>query len=176
MEENTKQVMVAYTRSWLCRTRKPALLTIAPDASPVLRVAINEQNRLGWDQWFKGRISRNWGELYLQNMINTDQTVTPVIVERWGVKMIRMIFKFVLDSWQTRNDMEHGMDGDPIRTKKDKLIRQIMRQRDKLIFIPNTYLRNLNREQLENLPLDNLEMTAAQLKILLRANPNVMAG
>jgi hypothetical protein len=68
------------------------------------------------------------------------------------------------------------MDGDPIRTKKDKLIRQIMWQKKKLVFIPNNYLQNLTADQLENLPLDNLEMTAAQLKILLRANPNVAVG
>jgi hypothetical protein len=144
--------------------------------SPLLRAAINEQNRLGWDQWFKGRISRKWGEIYLQNMIETNQTVTPIIVERWGKKLVQLTFRFVLDSWQTRNDIEHGMDGDPIRTKKDKLIQQIMWQKDKLVFIPNNYLRNLTADQLENLPLDNLEMTAAQLRILLQANPNVPVG
>jgi hypothetical protein len=41
-----------------------------------------------------------------------------------------------------------------------------------LVHVPNNYLRNLNEEQLHNLPIDNLEMTAAQLQVLMKANPN----
>jgi hypothetical protein len=93
-------------------------------------------------------------------------------VTKWGGRIITLTYKFVLDAWQTRNDIEHGMDRDPIQTKKDKLIRQIIWKRNKLVHVPNNYLRNLNEEQLHNLPIDNLEVTAAQLQVLMKANPN----
>jgi hypothetical protein len=88
-----------------------------------------------------------------------------------GAKIVKLTFHYVLDAWQTRNDIEHGMDNNPIRTKKEKLIRKIMWQKAKVNFISNIYLQNLTEEQLHILPMENLEMTDAQLRVLIKGIP-----
>jgi hypothetical protein len=126
LDESTIRVIIANVRAWVTNTRPPALRTIAPDAAPLLRTALKEQNQIGWDHWFKGRISNKWAELYIQNLMLHEHPTRNASIERWGAKIIKLTFHYVLDAWQTRNDIEHGMDDDPIRTKKDKLIRKIM--------------------------------------------------
>ena len=37
---------------------------IAPEAAEELKKAVKDQNNIGWGQWFQGRISIKWGELY----------------------------------------------------------------------------------------------------------------
>jgi hypothetical protein len=147
INETTTRVVIANVRAWVNQTRQPTMQNLAPNASNLLVAAVREQNRLGWYQWFKGRISYKWAELYLQDMmVNQEQRHHNTVI-KWGGRIISMTYIFVLDAWQTQNDIEHGMDGDPIQTKKEKMIRQIIWKRNKLVYVPNNYLRNLNEEQ-----------------------------
>jgi hypothetical protein len=40
-------------------------------------------------------------------MLN-EETTRNAWIERWGAKIIKLTFHYVLDAWQTRNDIEHG--------------------------------------------------------------------
>jgi hypothetical protein len=58
------RVILAYLRAWLNDKKYPNIKEILPDASKYLSNAINEQQNIGWEQWFRGQISSSWGELY----------------------------------------------------------------------------------------------------------------
>jgi hypothetical protein len=53
----TMKVLVAYIKAWLKNVEPLCLSDLAPEASHHLREAVDDQNKLGWDQWFRGRIS-----------------------------------------------------------------------------------------------------------------------
>ena len=88
--------------------------------------------------------------------------------ERWGSNIISLMWRFVLDSWSIRNNIEHGMDTDPIQVRKMKLIKKIMWQKEKIGYFPNQS--TVTEEQLNCLPLDNIIMTESQIKLLIRAS------
>jgi hypothetical protein len=96
--------------------------TIAPDASVALIRANNQQMAIGWEQWFKGRLSREWGAL---KNFEIKSRITPIkhaTSEKWAVDMILLTWNFIFDLWIQRNKYEHDETGNPILRKKDKLI------------------------------------------------------
>jgi predicted RNA-binding Zn-ribbon protein involved in translation (DUF1610 family) len=66
--DDTSRTIVSNIQAWLYNQQKPILLEIVPDASDLLRKAVAKQDQIGRDQWFRGRISSSWGELYSQEI------------------------------------------------------------------------------------------------------------
>jgi hypothetical protein len=60
----TIRVISSHVTAWLNHQTSPDMSVIAPDSSEFLLQAVLEQKNIGWDQWFRGRISKKWGELY----------------------------------------------------------------------------------------------------------------
>jgi hypothetical protein len=58
--QTTITVLTHYVKSWLKGDENPILQNIAPEASATLIQAIDDQNKLGWNQFFCGRISEEW--------------------------------------------------------------------------------------------------------------------
>jgi hypothetical protein len=148
----------------------PNLQDIVHDPSDLLIRAFQEQEEIGWDQWMKGRLSKTWGIIYGVDLSHINHNIPHQTPDRWGKKLVATTFNFVLECWICRIEAEHGLNDDPIRTKKDKLIAKIMWQKDKIKFFPNRYLRNLKKEDLHDLPMDNLIMTESQMEISIRAS------
>jgi hypothetical protein len=143
---------------------------MAPDASELLRLAFEEQDEIGWSQWFKGRLSSKWGEIYAQDLSNTNHSILHQTSEKWGKKLIYDAFQFVLSAWTIRNDIEHGSNDDPMATKKSKIVAKILWQKERIDYFPNRYLENLSEDDLLKLPMDNLVMTERQIEILVCAS------
>jgi hypothetical protein len=155
------RVLLAYINAWLNQTESPIMEDIAPEASDTLRKAVQEQTSIGWDQWFRGRISRTWGELYNSEIQKPNILTYKPSALKWGRSVISETFKFVLDSWNTRNKQEHDTHGDPITRQKEKLCAQILWEQSRLNC---TNTNTMTYEEIIGLPRANIEMMLAQIK------------
>jgi hypothetical protein len=170
VNEITARVIVSSVGAYLAGYDAPELEDFTTDPSPLLVRAMAEQDDIGWGQWFKGRISKTWEQLYAIDLATTDHQLRHQTPEKWGKTLIFDVFQFVLSTWTTRNEIEHGTNSDPLAVKKQKLVNKIMWMRQKVQFVPSRYLRNLKEEELIKLPIDNLLMTESQLEMLVRAS------
>jgi hypothetical protein len=130
------------------------LQLLIPDASLSLNAAYEAQEEIGWSEWFKGRMSKQWRILYAHDLRTTRHTMLHQTPEKWASRIIEITWRFVLESWTIRN----------------KLIRKILWQKDHIDHFPNHYLATIPAEHLKGLPLDNILMTDSQLQILIRAS------
>jgi hypothetical protein len=162
-------VIVSSVSAYLHGYDAPDIDEIVPHASDMLRQACQAQEDIGWDQWIKGRVARTWGAVYESDLATTDHNLWYATPERWMKQIIKMSLEFVLECWSIRNQIEHGTDDTSLQ-KKSKLIEKIMWQKNKVTYFPNRYLERLTREELQDLPLDNLMMTDCQLDILVCAS------
>jgi hypothetical protein len=159
----TIRVISAHLRAWFQETSPPDMNEIAPEASYQLQQAVKEQTSIGWDQWFRGRITRKWGELY-----NYDIKTPNIIIRRpsalkWGQTINCLNFKFVLEAWHARNENEHDTHGDPILRQKQKICEKIMWEISKIAAGCNQL--TMSKEEIMQLPQANLEMLLLQIQM-----------
>jgi hypothetical protein len=169
---DTINVISTCLQAWLSQEDTPSIEILGIEYNDILSRAYYEQSQLGWENWFKGRITTAWREVYM-NDVNTYIHHVPngpriMDAEQWGTKIIVKTWDFVRSSWKIRNDGEHDNNGDPLRKQKEKLIRKILWCKTQINTFPNNYLRNLTAESLQGLPLENLKMTDSQFQILMR--------
>jgi hypothetical protein len=162
----TIRVILSYVRAWLNRTEVPIMEDIAPEASTDLLRAVEEQNTIGWDQWFRGRISRTWGELYNHDIAKPNILIRRPSALRWGREIISATFNFTIESWYARNEMEHDKLGDPTLRIKDKMSDQIKWELKQLSESENEDVwTKITKEQLLEMPKENLEMMLIQIQM-----------
>jgi hypothetical protein len=159
----TIRVILANIRAWLGKISPPELSEIAPEASAGLLSAIEDQNNIGWDQWFRGRISIKWGELYNYDMKTPNILIQRPSSLRWGREIVTETLKFGLNAWYARNLVEHDTLGDPLKRRKEKLSEQIMWELNKE---HNQSVKDsIPLDSIAALPVENAEMFLIQLKM-----------
>jgi hypothetical protein len=93
-----------------------------------LNKSIAEQNRIGWQQVYYGRISKK-----LINFMDQHYQQLPVnhlkyTGERWARALIKKIWDTMLQLWKERNDQIHQVDkGKQVENQKQRLERRIAR-------------------------------------------------
>jgi hypothetical protein len=130
-DTTTIRVTAAYLRAWLYDQIPPKVEGIAPDASIHLIEAVTTQTKIGWAQWFQGRICKKWGEICNDDICKPNIVASRPYALKWGQTIILETWKFVLDSWYIRNSQEHDNQGGPIRRQKEKIIDEIMWRKEK---------------------------------------------
>lgn len=100
----TIRVLIHYIGSWLNQTECAPIEEIAPEASPTLKMAINHQTKLGWEQWFYGRLSIHWGKMYdydntHRTEILRDMNTRSITTVKWGKSIIEMGWHFLIETW-----------------------------------------------------------------------------
>jgi len=74
-----------------------------------LQPLIDSQNAIGWDQFFKGRLSSLWRKTHLQHLKDKCCPITSYNSGvGWTSNLIRIIFKHVHGVWKQRNVDKHG--------------------------------------------------------------------
>jgi hypothetical protein len=68
----------------------------------------SEQEEIGWDQWFKGRFFKMWGEIYDIDLWTTEHHLCYKSPQNWATTMIEEFIRFILYTWTVRNKIEHG--------------------------------------------------------------------
>jgi hypothetical protein len=137
-------------------TIPPPIHEIAPNASTSLIKAFEDQETLGWDQWFCGRTSITWGEIYNHD-IETKKN-TKRMADKWGSDIVTLTWEFILSSWFARNETEHNKNNNPILQAKTKLVEQIEWIKTKIGNFQSNPYETTTQEELMDLPIDNLHM------------------
>jgi ribonuclease HI len=168
--QETILVILMYVKSWMYNTDPIDIKELVPDASKSLRQAIFEQNKIGWDQWFCGRISNTWGDLYQHDIQTKQHMIKYPSPKRWGAEIIAITWNLVLDCWYERNNWEHDNNGDKTTRLKEK-------RSEEITWIIKTYpddtpiqYLNITKEKLMDLPTENLDIMLEQLKKLRNNN------
>jgi hypothetical protein len=163
---DTSRVIMAHVKSWLFDFEKPDVSKLVPDASRHLLRAINDQNKIGWDQWFRGRNITKWGELYNFDIQSPNTLIKFPSTDRWGKEIIKITFQFVMECWYTRNTNKHAIGTDPIEKSKSKLTEEIIWLiNKKKENIPEVY-KGMKTEEIMSLPRENLWAMLEQFKEL----------
>ena len=72
---------------------------------------IENQNKLGWDQLYRGRWTKEWSSLQSEYCeTNNEQTSGTPQVTRWSVGLGRLLIDQWIKLWQLRNIQRHGAD------------------------------------------------------------------
>jgi hypothetical protein len=166
--EETRVVIIQFLTTWLNQQPLPEMQTLIPEASPTLKKAVAEQSEMGWEHWFKGRLTMEWATLYNHDLKSTNHGMQNQTAETWGKKIVSMTYDFVLGVWTTRNESEHNTEGDQFKNQKDKLVDKIMWNKSKVVNFPSSYLNGITKEQIQDLPLGNLKMLDSQIQTLKR--------
>jgi hypothetical protein len=161
------RVIIHYVSQWLVGQQGATLIEIAPDATYKIRQAVEAQHTIGWGHFLKGRIASKWKELYAEasRSVRNHPTRLPS-PDLWGTQIIYLTFNFVLDIWYSRNEVEHTKDNENIALVKERLIRKMMWTKGTMTVEELRHYRNVQREELETSPMNNLHMLAQQLMVM----------
>jgi len=80
---------------------------ILPEVLPPLRRPIQQQTRLGWEQLYQGRVATGWAQAI--DKIHPELQLTG---EQVMTHLSKIIWKFILETWKTRNNHLHQNAGD----------------------------------------------------------------
>jgi hypothetical protein len=101
------------------------------DVSISTRKAMRAQDRLGWNQFIRGRLTISWGEA-INKHLQRHQLKT-ITAKQWGVSIASINWKYIIVIWLQRNEEQQGATAtEKSHQKKRKLIPKI-----KLIQIKN---------------------------------------
>lgn len=108
-----------------------------------LQEAIQEQNKIGWQHVFRGRISNKF-----QQMVNErrDSALSTYESNKWTIAIIHTLWNFVSDSWDIRNKYLHGeTEQEKLNITRERLIQEARKlydfkdqipEKDRIIFPP----------------------------------------
>jgi hypothetical protein len=77
-------------------------------STPETQSIIEEQEKIGWEQMIKGRISKKWIKAQEEEM--GDNATKRKNALTWATEMISLIFEQWLKLWKIRNEDRHGRD------------------------------------------------------------------
>ena len=79
--------------------------------------AFNMQCTIGWDEFMRGRICKQWGDIIAQHYY---RTAAPSNQNRatWEQRILRNIWEIFDLTWSARNNLIHGID----QTENDKIL------------------------------------------------------
>jgi hypothetical protein len=150
--------------TWLKSTKAVKTKMIAPDSTPTLEKASEEQNKIGWGNWLKGRISREWGTLVNYDIKNIDSGQKFNTSEKWATEVILLNWEFAQKCWEERNKIEHDIMGQPEERKKEKIIEIIVGEHKMCVGNRIYEEKDLNPTVLQELQLENLQMIHTNIK------------
>ena len=83
---------------------------------PRFHPLLENQSRIGWDQFLLGRWSQKWTQLQYQYLRNNDQPIKHNNHgTNWVSSIIHLIWEHCQKEWKVRNDARHGKDADEQR-------------------------------------------------------------
>lgn len=177
----TTMAIVTYTTAWLKSEYLPRIEMVIPEANENLKDAIKSQNSIGWDQFFCGRISKKWERVYQEDLDKIDTGLYKQTTDKWGRNIVELTYELVLNCWSIRNELEYEENNtESETTKKKKIIRKIIWNIGKIGDAIDHPYRTTSRDELEDMPMANIEMIDEQLvtifNMIKRNNEGVGQG
>jgi hypothetical protein len=75
-------------------------------SEPIMQAYI-EQNNIGWTHLLKGRLSTKWGTVIATHLATQKVSEKEMTALIWGRTVTKLLFQFVLQLWQSRNNEAH---------------------------------------------------------------------
>jgi hypothetical protein len=99
-----------------------------------LNQALQDQNAIGWTNFYKGRLSKKWEQVQKDHYRKTKATKADPY--KWATSVITTMWQGFLQMWENRNDDQHGRDNiDAISKEREKLLkktRQLYEQKESI--------------------------------------------
>ena len=133
--------------------------------------AIEAQSKIGWDQFFKGRIALQWGDIQ-QKHYDYERSQPANNLKKyhdrqwWTANIIKQIVYVALNVWQIRNDKLHeDKKKNKYNAERDELLNDVKKWYDcEGEFGDNDHNRHFSKSY-----IDRKNSTNAALKIWTRA-------
>ena len=149
--------MEQWTQNQTTRISKQDL-SFTPEGE--IEKAIDEQNEIGWGNFTRGRLSIRWEDIQARRYTERkakEKHKDPTI---WATSMITTMWNGFLQTWESRNDDQHGRDeATKVSKERTSLMRRINRiyeMRDQLGTEDKRFFK-LNEEEWET--RDNKEIS-----------------
>jgi hypothetical protein len=99
-----------------------------------LNYALQDQNAIGWTNFYKGRLSKKWEQVQKDHYRKTKAAKADPY--KWATSVITTMWQGFLQMWESRNDDQHGRDNiDAISKEREKLLkktRQLYEQKESI--------------------------------------------
>lgn len=121
VQSKTAKVMriVIYMRmlDWIAGDLLPPINVREEEGMMHVQYALNEQDAIGWDQFFKRRLSKEWQMIqdHKYERLRKQGEKIPSHHQTgmwWTTRMIRLIIYFALNEWQVRNERLYEHPGE----------------------------------------------------------------
>ena len=83
-----------------------------------VQAAITAQENIGWEHFMRGRITMQWGDLINHHLKDNKIQPEEMDAEQWGMKLININYKHVLELWDLRNVEVFGTTPEQIEKNK----------------------------------------------------------
>jgi hypothetical protein len=105
MKSTTTTMIINCLEKWIDTRDKVTTMTTAIHSNIPLRAAVLQQNKIGWNHFLRGRISKSF-----QTMVNDSRDIPLSAYEsnKWTIWIIRSTWTHVSDIWTLRNKHLHG--------------------------------------------------------------------
>ena len=101
-----------------------AILTENMESDNMIKMAAIEQDEIGWDNFFKGHISKKWAIAQLKHYENMYKN--PPSIAHWAKNIIIQIYNVTFEIWMHRNKVVHdNFEGNLSQQESIKLQEQI---------------------------------------------------
>ena len=125
-----------------------------PDAYQPL---VESQNAIGWDNFFKGRLSTHWAEHQERHLRNTDEVTNKRNGQTWTTNLAATLLDQWYRLWKLRNEEKHGKDWqEQIKAKQEQIRHEVTllyeNAEDTPPHLSNSIFRCLLEEQLDKSP------------------------
>ncbi|KAI2489451.1 hypothetical protein MHU86_25142 [Fragilaria crotonensis] len=133
-----RKLLVGGLRHWIATGHSdfcPDLTAYPPHMKETVDLALKQQNTIGWDNAFRGFLSKKWYELSTQSY--TDTTIDHTIGTSRMKHTIQAIHGYTTALWKARNEILHDNSNDDMRTIRSDTIASITdyhRHPDKMLF------------------------------------------
>ena len=77
---------------------------------PELETLIRDQNAIGWNQIFRGRMALQWSTLQQEHLSNCGNKDKKLSGNLWTTSIICLVWKDFFELWEARNQSVHGTD------------------------------------------------------------------
>jgi hypothetical protein len=81
------RTFIGCTKAWLDQSLQLILHHFVDDLSTTLKQVVLAQQRIGWENIFKGRLSIQWATMYNHIIQNTNHGLKHPTAEKWGKKV-----------------------------------------------------------------------------------------
>ena len=139
---------------------------------PIIRRAIAEQQKIGWNQLLYSRFSILWGSIIGRHLSLHQVPEIEMTMDRWGKILIKRLFQLMLNIWDCRNGEAHISND----RNESQLARRRLLDKIRALQESNPTIRYCDRdfvfcplEILEQYKLGNLESWYRAICSILRA-------